>query len=289
MSPQYCQRNAQRSYRSENAFAALVDLPHDGTNSTFDGRDGKVDGIDGKSVGEPLQRALSAAPPATTSQLQTTATQHPLHKLHHEMMRFIIETFAEDDKKNLDLALELNQTRINALCLLGIDQTSKESHCRFDTLEESIRNNSDAIHSRFDALTAKINTLHGENTMLRTAYDSTKAETAALKAAVDALTKKIDEQSVILAPPSPNLTASSTAMEEMTVQLCVIQNDIQDVLEAVRNPPGKRKRRGSNQNTEPTSPTNRRPANHKPRDASPEHSLMHSKHGTTTAQDMLDC
>jgi hypothetical protein len=241
MSPQHHQRNAQRSYRSENAFAALVDLPHDGTNSTFDGRDGKVDGIDGKSVGEPLQRALSAAPPATTSQLQMTATQYLLHELHHEMMRFIIETFAEDDEKNLDLALELNQTRINALCLLGIDQTSKESHRRFDTLEESIRNNSDVIHSRFDALTVRINTLHGENTMLRTAYDSTKAETAALKAAVDTLMKKIDEQSVISAPPSPNLTASSTAMEEMTIQLSVIQNDIQDVLEAVRNPPGKRK------------------------------------------------
>jgi hypothetical protein len=108
MSPQHCQHNAQRSYRSENAFAALVDLPHDGTNSTFDGRDGKVDGIDGKSIGEPLQRVLSAAPPATISQLQMTATQHPLHKLHYEMMRFIIATFAEDDEKNLDLALELN-------------------------------------------------------------------------------------------------------------------------------------------------------------------------------------
>jgi methyl-accepting chemotaxis protein len=241
MSPQYHQRNAQRSYRSENAFSALVDLPHDGTNSTFDGRDGKADGIDGKSVGEPLQHALSAAPPATTSQLQITAMQYLLHKLHHKMMRFIIETFAEDDEKNLDLALELNQTWINTLCLLGIDQTSKESHRCFDTLEESIHNNSDAIHSRFDGLTARINTLHGENTMLRVAYDSRKAETAALKAAIDALMKKIDEQSVISVPPLLNLTASSTAMEEMTMQLCVVQNDIQDVLEAVRNPPGNRK------------------------------------------------
>jgi hypothetical protein len=151
-----------------------------------------------------------------------TAMQHPLHKLHHEMMRFIIKTFAEDDKKNLDLALELNQIWINALCLLGIDQTSKESYYHFDTLEESIHNNSDTIHSRFNALTARINTLHGENTMLCTAYNSTKAETVALKAGVDALMKKIDEQSVISAPPSPNLIASSTAMEEMTMQLCVI-------------------------------------------------------------------
>jgi hypothetical protein len=34
--------------------------------------------------------------------------------------------------------------------------------------------------------------------------------------------------------------------------------------------------------------TNQRLATHKPRDILPEHSLMHSKHGITTTQDMLD-
>jgi hypothetical protein len=77
-------------------------------------------------------------------------------------------------------------------------------------------------------------------------------------------------------------------MEEMTMQLSVVQHDIQDVLEAVRNPPGKRKRRTSNQDAGPTTPTNRRPATNKQRDASPEHSLMHSQHATSAAQDALD-
>jgi hypothetical protein len=77
-------------------------------------------------------------------------------------------------------------------------------------------------------------------------------------------------------------------MEEMTMQLSVVQHDIQDVLEAVRNPPGKRKRRTSNQDAEPTMPTNRRPATNKQRDASPENSLMHSQHATSAAQDTLD-
>jgi hypothetical protein len=58
---------------------------------------------------------------------------------------------------------------------------------------------------------------------------------------VDSLTEKIDEQVAIPAPPSPDLLASPTTMEEMTMQLSIIQHDIQDVLEAVRNPPGKRK------------------------------------------------
>jgi hypothetical protein len=93
-----------------------------------------------------------------------------------------------------------------------------------------------------------------DNTMLRAAYDASRAETAALKAAVDTLTWKIDEQIAIPAPPSPDFMASSTTMEEMTMQLSVVQHDIKDVLEAVRNPPGKRKRCTSNQDTEPTMP-----------------------------------
>jgi hypothetical protein len=127
-----------------------------------------------------------------------------------------------------------------------------------------------------------------EKTALREAYRASREETAALKAAVDSLTQKIDEQLAIPAPPSPDLLASPTTMEEMTMQLSVVQHDIQDVLEAGRNPPGKRKRRTSNQDTEPTTLTNRRPATNKQRDALPEHGLMHSQHATSAAQDALD-
>jgi hypothetical protein len=85
-----------------------------------------------------------------------------------------------------------------------------------------------------------------DNTELRAAYDASRVETVALKAAVETLTQKFDEQTATPAPLSPNLMASSTTMEEMTMQLSIIQHDIQDVLEAVRNPPGKRKRHTSN-------------------------------------------
>jgi hypothetical protein len=77
-------------------------------------------------------------------------------------------------------------------------------------------------------------------------------------------------------------------MEEMTMQLSHVQHNIQDILEAVRNSPGKRKRRGSDQNTRPTMPMNQWPATNRKQDASPEHSLMHSQHATSTAQDTLD-
>jgi hypothetical protein len=77
-------------------------------------------------------------------------------------------------------------------------------------------------------------------------------------------------------------------MEEMTMQLSLVQNDIQEVLGAICNPPGKRKRRASGQQNELTMPTNRRPATQRPREASLEHCLMHSCHATSAAQEPLD-
>jgi hypothetical protein len=111
---------------------------------------------------------------------------------------------------------------------------------------------------------------------------------AILKVAVDTLMKTLDENITITTPPAPDTATSSTMMEEMTMQLSQVQDDIQDVLDAVRNPPAKRKRRTSNQDNEPTMPTNRRPATQRARDASPEHSLMHSWHTTSAAREALD-
>jgi acyl transferase domain-containing protein len=100
-----------------------------------------------------------------------------------------------------------------------------------------------------DNLLQKIDAAWTENTALREAYRASREETAALKAAVDTLTKTLDENIAITAPPSPETVTSSTTMEEMMMQLCHVQYDIQDVLDAVRNPPGKRKRRTSDDTT----------------------------------------
>jgi hypothetical protein len=169
----------------------------------------------------------------------------------------------------------------SAASLCAVEQAHIETQLWLAEIEDTVNNN-------FDKLLQEIDAAWTENTALREAYRASREETAALRAAVDALTKKIDETTTTTAPPSPATTTSSTAMEEMTMQLSVVQHDIQDVLEAVRNPPGKRKRRTSNQDTEPTTPTNQWPATNKPCHASPEHSLMHSQHATSAAQDALD-
>jgi methyl-accepting chemotaxis protein len=97
------------------------------------------------------------------------------------------------------------------------------------------------VDSKLDTLLQKMDATWSENTPLREAYRASREGTAALKAAVDTLTKKLDETNAISAPPSPETATSSATMEEMTMQLCHVQNDIQDILDAVHNPPGKRK------------------------------------------------
>jgi hypothetical protein len=127
-----------------------------------------------------------------------------------------------------------------------------------------------------------------ENTAVRKAYYASREETAALKATMDTLMKRIDETITTTMPPSLDTVTSSITMEEMIMQLSVIQHDIQDILDAVCNPPSRRKRCTSNLDAKPTMPTNWRPATNKQCHASLEHSLMHSQHVTSVAQDALD-
>jgi hypothetical protein len=206
-----------------------VDLPDDVTGSIIAGRDGNVDATDNNSAVNASQRVSTTA--ASPEQLLDDAAQlvqitNLYTTLATSMRDYVQKT--SDDMHNL---------------LIEMDHRANPRLEHFYNILEGVLQWMDAVLN--------------DNTELRAAYDASRAETAALKAAVDTLTRKFDEPIATPAPPSPDLTASSTTMEEMTLQLLVVHHDIQDVLEAVRNPPGKRKRRTSNQDAEPTTPTNR--------------------------------
>jgi tRNA U54 and U55 pseudouridine synthase Pus10 len=64
MPPKPRQLRAPRPKQSGNAFQALLDLPDDGSDSTFDGRDGIVDGTDDNTVviANPRDSGLTASP-----------------------------------------------------------------------------------------------------------------------------------------------------------------------------------------------------------------------------------
>jgi hypothetical protein len=129
------------------------------------------------------------------------------------------------------------------------------------------------------------------NEALLEAQHASRVETTVLRAEIETLTRKLEDYTATPPPPSPAIpTSSPSAMEEMSLQLYGVQQGSEDVLDAVRNPAGKRKRSPNSEydNTEPQSRTTRRQLPQKRCDASPTHGLMYPRHAAATAQDALD-
>jgi hypothetical protein len=280
MPPKPRQLRAPRPKQSGNAFQALVDLSEDG-------RDGNVDESDGFSAGNMLQRAPSAASeaPPPPPRYTTDYGESPVRKWRTELVNEGVRAYVFGAEIDSSAENILQYCTANAAIGAHLEWLIEERTAAIgDEMESAFQ----TVLNKLNNLTTKVDKMAVEEVALRKAYRQSTAETAALKATVDTLTKQLDEHIVFPALPLPDPATSSSAMEEMTMQLSHVQHNIHDVLDAVRNPPGKRKRWGSDQNTGPTMPTNQRPATNKTRDASPEHSLMHSQHVTSAAQDALD-
>jgi hypothetical protein len=109
------------------------------------------------------------------------------------------------------------------------------------TIGDKMESTFQIVFNKLDKLTRKVDKMALEEVALRKAYCQSTTKTAALKATIDTLMKQLDEYIIFPAHPLPDPGTSPLAMEEMMMQLSHIQHDIQDILEAVRNPPSKRK------------------------------------------------
>jgi hypothetical protein len=232
MPPKHRQLCAPCPKASGNAFQALVDPPNDGIHLSFDGGDDRTDRSDDNTV--VIANPRDSGPPASPQlQKDMETLEHPGHTATAlEAFQTAILRLAENDDKQELYMRELNRN----LIAISKGETNAHNDDRMRTDDRFA-----AIKSKMDILLQKMDPTWTKNTALREAYHASKEETVALKAAVDTLTKKLDENITTTAPPSPESAISSSAMEEMTMQLAHIQHDIQDVLDTVRNPPGKRK------------------------------------------------
>jgi chromosome segregation ATPase len=122
-----------------------------------------------------------------------------------------------------------------------MDNLLQEMERRTSAIGDEMESTFQTVLDKLNNLTRQVDKMAMEEVALHKAYRQSTAETAALKATVDTLTKQLDECIVILAPPLPDLVTSPSAMEEMMVQLSHVQHDIQDILAAIGNSPGKRK------------------------------------------------
>jgi hypothetical protein len=230
MLPKHRQLHAPCPNTSGNAFQALVDPPDDGNNFSVDGGDERADGSDDKTI--VITNPRESGAPASQQLPHTEWLEDNIVLLGQQI------NFYGNDVQDRFIAMDKR--------IVGL---------KTDQLQ-----NVEALNSNMENLLQKMNAAWTENTVLHEAYRASREETAALKAAVDTLTKKLDENITITVPPLPETATSSTTMEEMMMELSHVQHDIQDVLDTVCNPPSKRKRRTTDQNNKPTMPTNRRPA-----------------------------
>jgi hypothetical protein len=184
-----------------------VDLPHNGSDPFTDGRDGKVDGTDKRSAANTPQCASAIETTAAAPPQQTPNRDPPLRVWHHRLIAAVVNTIVYDDP--IDCGPETH-FQYSAATLCAIDQANIEIQWHLTTFKDNVYNS-------FDNLLQKMDTAWTENTALCEAYRASREETAALKAAVDALTKRIDETIATTAPPSPDTMTSSTMMEEMTM------------------------------------------------------------------------
>jgi hypothetical protein len=194
MPPKHRQLNAPRPKLVGNAYKALVDLPEDESDSSFDGRDGKVDGTDGKSALNVLQHVPAAETTAAASPQQTPTGDPPLRIARHGLIAAAVNTILYDAP--IDGSPE-KHFQYSAASLCAIDQANIEIQRCLTTFEDNVYNSFHAVFGRLNSLLTKLDTVVNENTVLRMAYDASKQETAALKAAVDTLSRNIDEQIAI--------------------------------------------------------------------------------------------
>jgi hypothetical protein len=258
MPPKPRQLHAPRPKQSGNVFQALVDLPEDGSDTTFDGRDGIVDGTDDNTV--VIANPRDSGPPASQQLQHNNWVEDNIIVLSNqindsEAMHYKNQECLYNIEERL-MKLSTNQQQDFEEVNSKMDNLLQEMERRTSAIGDEMESAFQTVLDKLENVTKQVDKMALEEVALRKAYRQSTAETAALKATVDTLTKQLDEHIVLPALPVPDPVTSPSAMEEMTMQLSHVQHDIQDVLEAVRNPPGKRKRRGSDQNTGPTTPTN---------------------------------
>jgi predicted phage-related endonuclease len=116
------------------------------------------------------------------------------------------------DTGNCNIAMHANMDK----CLYNIEDRvivlQANQYCLFDK-----------VNNKIDDLLQKMNATWTKNTALHEAYYTSREETAALKMAIDALTKKLDDNIAIMVPPLPETVTSSNAIDEIMMQLSHMQ------------------------------------------------------------------
>jgi hypothetical protein len=186
MPPKYCQLCAPCRKASGNTSEVLVDPAHNGNNLSFDGGDERTDASNDNTV---VNTCLChSGPPASQYPQNNTTT-------FVQVLQSLIHTLDATQQNEANLAEQIhsmgNKSEYNVARMEAtLSTTSNLNACHLDTL-----------NSKMDSLLQKMYEACTENTGLCEAYGASKEKTVLLKAAVDTLIKKHDQNITISAPP----------------------------------------------------------------------------------------
>jgi hypothetical protein len=203
MPPKPRQLHAPRPKQPGNAYQALVDLPEDGSDSTFHGRDRKGDESDGFSARNMLQCVPSTASgvPPPPPRYTTYYGESPVHKWCKELMKEGVCTYV--------FGVEIDCSAENILQHYAANMTIG-AHLEWlieqwiGTIGDEMESTFQTVLDKLDNLTRKVDKMALEEVALCKAYRQSTTETVALKATIDTLTKHLDEHIIFLALPLPD-------------------------------------------------------------------------------------
>jgi hypothetical protein len=160
-----------------------VYLPEDGSNSTFDGRDGKVDGTDENTVEITSQCISTVAAPSKTMH---ETTRDWFYDWTSNLTRSTQDAYLSDfseERGAIDLKAFYTATQFN------VRMIEYKYGTTMHTIEERIEQIEHLLPHLFDTVLTKLDELTLEKMALHRAYHKYTTETVALKAAVNRLMK----------------------------------------------------------------------------------------------------
>jgi hypothetical protein len=199
MPPKHRQLRAPCPKASANAFQALVDPPHDGNNLSLHGGDEETDESDDNTVVTAPPR--DSGPPASPEpQYEPPAIQQWLCELQTSILR----SYPREGPIPPGIPQILEVSAATHMLLAYSRDRNMAAHNdmgkRLYKIEErviALKTDQyrlfDDVNSQMESLLQKMDAVWTKNTALREAYHTSREETAALKVAVDTLTKKLDE------------------------------------------------------------------------------------------------
>jgi phosphoglycerate-specific signal transduction histidine kinase len=168
-----------------------VDLPQDGSDSTFDGRDGKVDESDRFSARNTLQHTPSAAsegppPPNDDNALVLTNLGISI-MMHHKNEQCLYKI------EERVIRLYNNQHQYFDDINSKMDNLLQEMEWYTSAIGDEIESAFQIVFDKLDNLTRQVDKMALEEVALYKAYCQSTAETAALKATINTLIKQVNE------------------------------------------------------------------------------------------------